>query len=170
MNNVARLQKERKLSLLLDLDQTVVHATVDDVVREWMENPENPDFPALTDVHSFTLIDSPAVYYIKLRPGTRDFLEQLYDKFEMHIYTMGTRDYAHAVANILDPCKKYFQDRILSRDDSGSFVFKNIKRLFPVDQSMVVAIDDRADVWQWSPNLIKVRACMLQFFLLLFAR
>ncbi|KAJ2816198.1 CTD phosphatase Fcp1, partial [Coemansia sp. 'formosensis'] len=33
---------------------------------------------------------------------------------------------------------------------------KTLKRLFPVDTSMVVILDDRADVWEWSPNLIKV--------------
>lgn len=44
----------------------------------------------------------------------------MHDKFEMHIYTMGTRNYAFAVAAILDPDRKYFMDRILSRDDSGS--------------------------------------------------
>jgi RNA polymerase II subunit A-like phosphatase len=58
----------------------------------------------------------------------------MYEKYEMHIYTMGTRNYAHAVANILDPEKKLFKDRILSRDDSGSFIHKSIQRLFPVDQ------------------------------------
>ncbi|KAJ3339377.1 Carboxy-terminal domain (CTD) phosphatase, partial [Kappamyces sp. JEL0680] len=157
-DNVDRLLRERKLSLLLDLDQTVIHATVDATVGEWLAHPDNPNFPVLKEVHSFTLPDSPIVYYIKLRPGALQFLEHIYDKYEMHIYTMGTRNYAHAVANILDPAKKYFQDRILSREDSGSFVHKTIKRLFPVDQSMVVAIDDRADVWQWSPNLIHVRA------------
>lgn len=36
---------------------------------------------------------------------------------------------------------------------------KNIRRLFPCDNSMVVVIDDRADVWDWSPNLIKVHPC-----------
>jgi len=36
---------------------------------------------------------------------------------------------------------------------------KNIRRLFPCDDSMVVVIDDRADVWTWSPNLIKVHPC-----------
>jgi RNA polymerase II subunit A C-terminal domain phosphatase len=160
-----RLKKERKLSLLLDLDQTVVHATVDQTVGHWLENPENPEFPALKDVHHFMLEQHPPVYFIKLRPGTKEFLESLHEKFEMHIYTMGTRNYAHAVANVIDPDKKYFKDRILSRDDSGSncnllgFEFKSIKRLFPVNQSMVVAIDDRADVWHWSPNLIKVRPC-----------
>lgn len=28
---------------------------------------------------------------------------------------------------------------------------------------MVVIIDDRADVWEWSPNLVKVIPCMLKF-------
>jgi RNA polymerase II subunit A-like phosphatase len=79
---------------------------------------------------------------------------------------MGTRSYAHAVANVLDPTRKFFSDRILSRDDSGSLndiykgsLFKSIQRLFPCDQSMVVAVDDRGDVWNWVSNLIKVRPC-----------
>ena len=43
---------------------------------------------------------------------------------------------------------------------------KSLDRLFPTDQSMVVIIDDRADVWSgglqfWSPNLIKVVPCAL---------
>jgi RNA polymerase II subunit A-like phosphatase len=70
---------------------------------------------------------------------------------------MGTRPYAHAVAKVLDPTGELFNDRILSRDESGSFTLKSIQRLFPCDQSMVVVVDDRADVWQWSPNLLKVR-------------
>ena len=42
-----RLLKQRKLSLLLDLDQTVVHATVDQTVQQWLDNPENPEFPTI---------------------------------------------------------------------------------------------------------------------------
>lgn len=38
-------------------------------------------------------------------------------------------------------------------------VHKSLERLFPVDQSMVVVIDDRGDVWNWSPNLVKVIPC-----------
>ncbi|KAI8910234.1 RNA polymerase II subunit A C-terminal domain phosphatase [Gorgonomyces haynaldii] len=164
-NEAARLEHERaqmliqdrKLSLLLDLDQTVIHATVDPTVGEWMKDSGNPNYPALHEVYSFVLPESPIVYYIKLRPKTREFLEKMQEYFELHIYTMGSRTYAHAVANILDPEKTIFKDRILSRDDSGSFTVKSIQRLFPCDQSMVVVIDDRADVWQWSPNLLKVR-------------
>jgi RNA polymerase II subunit A-like phosphatase len=35
-----RLLSERKLSLIVDLDQTIVHATVDPTVGEWMEEAE----------------------------------------------------------------------------------------------------------------------------------
>jgi len=33
---------------------------------------------------------------------------------------MGTRSYANAVAKIIDPTSEYFDNRILSRDESGS--------------------------------------------------
>jgi RNA polymerase II subunit A C-terminal domain phosphatase len=64
---VKRLLNEKKLSMLLDLDQTVVHATVDDQVKGWLEDPENLSFPRINDVSWFTLPDSPIAYYIKLR-------------------------------------------------------------------------------------------------------
>ena len=56
----------------------------------------------------------------------------------------------------MDPDRKIFGDRILSRDESGSLTAKNLQRLFPVDTKMVVIIDDRGDVWKWSDNLVKV--------------
>ncbi|KAJ3196674.1 Carboxy-terminal domain (CTD) phosphatase [Irineochytrium annulatum] len=46
--------------------------------------------------------------------------------YEMHIYTMGTRNYAVAVAEILDPDGSLFKGRILSRDDSGNDFFVGI--------------------------------------------
>lgn len=77
--------------------------------------------------------------------------------YEMHIYTMGTRAYADAVANVIDPTHCLFQDRILSRDENGSMTKKRLERLFPSDQTKVVVLDDRADVWDWSPNLIQIK-------------
>ena len=156
-----RLLGTRKLSLVVDLDQTIIHAAVDPTIREWMDDKENPNHDAVTDVRAFQLIDDgPAMrgcwYYIKLRPGLMDFLERVSQIYEMHIYTMGTRQYAQQIANIVDPERKYFGERILSRDESGSMVAKNLERLFPVDTKMVVIIDDRGDVWKWSDNLIRV--------------
>lgn len=156
-----RLLSHRKLSLVVDLDQTIIHATVDPTVGEWMEDKDNPNHEALSDVRRFQLVDDgPGMrgcwYYVKLRPGLEAFLENVAAMYELHIYTMGTRAYAQHIASIVDPDKRLFGDRILSRDESGSLTAKNLHRLFPVDTKMVVIIDDRGDVWRWSPNLIKV--------------
>ncbi|CAG8573139.1 4118_t:CDS:2, partial [Dentiscutata heterogama] len=151
-----RLLKSRKLSLIVDLDQTLIHATIDQMVEEWINDENNINHPTTKDIHKFVLSDSPTVYYIKLRPGLKEFLKDVSEFYEPHIYTMGTRNYASSVAEIIDPNHTIFNERILSRDESGNITRKNIRRLFPCDDSMVVAIDDRADVWGWSPNLIKV--------------
>jgi RNA polymerase II subunit A-like phosphatase len=156
-----RLLDSRKLSLVVDLDQTIIHATVDPTVSEWQRDQSNPNYNAVKDVRAFQLSDDgPGArgcwYYIKLRPGLEQFLQQISLSYELHIYTMGTRAYAENIAKIIDPEHKIFGERILSRDESGSMTAKNLKRLFPVDTKMVVIIDDRGDVWQWSPNLVKV--------------
>lgn len=70
---------------------------------------------------------------------------------------MGTRAYADAVAKVIDPNGDLFQDRILSRDENGSATKKKLERLFPSDQTKVIILDDRADVWDYSPNLIQMR-------------
>lgn len=156
-----RLLNSKKLSLVVDLDQTIIHATVDPTVAEWQKDPDNPNYEAVKDVRAFQLVDEgPGArgcwYYIKLRPGLKEFLNNVSKLYELHIYTMGTRAYAQKIANLIDPDRRIFGDRILSRDESGSLVAKNLQRLFPVDTKMVVIIDDRGDVWKWNENLIKV--------------
>ena len=156
-----RLLAAKKLSLVVDLDQTIIQATVDPTVADWQKDEQNPNHDAVKDVRAFLLKDDGpgnrgCWYYIKLRPGLKDFLDNVSKIYELHIYTMGTRAYAKNIADIIDPEHKIFGDRILSRDESGSSTAKNLQRLFPVDTKMVVIIDDRGDVWKWSPNLIKV--------------
>ncbi|MCJ1400819.1 Carboxy-terminal domain (CTD) phosphatase [Xylographa trunciseda] len=156
-----RLIASKKLSLVVDLDQTIIHATVDPTIADWQKDPENPNYEAVKDVRAFQLVDDgPGArgcwYYIKLRPGLEGFLESVSKLYELHIYTMGTRAYAQNIAKLIDPDRRIFGDRILSRDESGSLVAKNLQRLFPVDTKMVVIIDDRGDVWKWNENLIKV--------------
>lgn len=158
-----RLLDIRKLSLVVDLDQTIIHATVDPTIADWQKDHNNPNYNAVKDVEAFQLVDDgPGMrgcwYYIKLRPGLRQFLEEIAKTYECHIYTMGTRAYAQNIAKIVDPQQKIFGDRILSRDESGSMTSKSLQRLFPTDTDMVVIIDDRGDVWNWSANLVKVTA------------
>lgn len=37
--------------------------------------------------------------------------------YELHVFTMATKDYAAAVIDILDPEKHLFCDRIITRDE-----------------------------------------------------
>ncbi|WRT70407.1 uncharacterized protein IL334_007405 [Kwoniella shivajii] len=247
LDNLTRdaLLSTRRLSLIVDLDQTIIHTTVDPTVAEWMEEIEfdqsynnvessspsqsetrsttpplspttaagsdapnmrptesttpptsphianlalpkispprrskekNPNAVALKDVAKFQIADDlpPGYtkprrrpgqkwiemqgrwYFTKPRPGLQKFLDEMSELYEMHVYTMGTRSYADAICNVIDPDGRIFGGRILSRDESGSFSSKNLKRLFPTDTSMVVVIDDRSDVWADCPNLVKV--------------
>lgn len=159
-----RLLRQRKLSLVVDLDQTIIHACIDPTVGEWQADPENPNHGAVKDVKSFQLSDdgprhvtTGCTYYIKLRPGLQEFLEEISSMYELHVYTMGTRAYAQNIAKIVDPERKLFGNRVISRDENGSITAKSLQRLFPVSTNMVVIIDDRADVWPLNrSNLIKV--------------
>ncbi|CAI4211690.1 unnamed protein product [Parascedosporium putredinis] len=159
-----RLLEQRKLSLVVDLDQTIIHACIEPTIGEWQSDPTNPNYESVKDVRSFQLDDDGprglamgCSYYIKMRPGLAEFLESMADMYEMHVYTMGTRAYAKKIAEIIDPDQKYFGNRVISRDENGNIVSKNLKRLFPVSTDMVAIIDDRSDVWPRNrPNLVKV--------------
>lgn len=159
-----RLLKHRKLSLVVDLDQTIIHACIEPTVGDWQDDPNSPNHEAVKDVAKFQLKDegvrglaSACWYYIKMRPGLKEFLSKVAEMYELHVYTMGTRAYAMNIAKIVDPDRKLFGDRIISRDENGNITTKSLARLFPVDTKMVVIIDDRADVWPKNrPNLIKV--------------
>ncbi|OSS44348.1 hypothetical protein B5807_11097 [Epicoccum nigrum] len=157
-----RLLGSSKLTLIVDLDQTVIHTTCERTIAEWKADPENPNHDAVKDVEGFQLDDDNVSnvaanwYYVKMRPGLKDFFDRVSTKYEMHVYTMATRAYAQAVCRIIDPERKYFGDRILSRDENYTDKLKSLQRLFYHNTSMVVIIDDRADVWQYSPHLIRV--------------
>uniref|UniRef100_A0A0K0F906 RNA polymerase II subunit A C-terminal domain phosphatase n=1 Tax=Strongyloides venezuelensis TaxID=75913 RepID=A0A0K0F906_STRVS len=141
--------KRRKLILLVDLDQTIIHTT---------NQPYEVDTtnPANKDVVYYDLYGSR--YYTKLRPYAKQFLENISKFYELHIISYGQRNYAHKIAFILDPDKKLFGHRILSRDEifSANHKTSNMKSLFPCGEQLIAIIDDRADVWQYANNLLQV--------------
>ncbi|XP_034173432.2 RNA polymerase II subunit A C-terminal domain phosphatase Fcp1 [Osmia lignaria lignaria] len=143
-----RLLNDRKLALLVDLDQTIVHTTNDNIP------------PNMKDVYHYQLYgpNSPW-YHTRLRPNTRHFLSEMSRLYELHICTFGARNYAHTVASLLDKDGILFSNRILSRDECFDPASKtaNLKALFPCGDDLVCIIDDREDVWQGCGNLVQVK-------------
>ncbi|XP_066142686.1 RNA polymerase II subunit A C-terminal domain phosphatase isoform X1 [Euwallacea fornicatus] len=143
-----RLLKDRKLVLLVDLDQTLIHTTNDNIP------------PNIKDVYHFQLYGPKSPWYhTRLRPGTHKFLESICQYYELHICTFGARNYAHMIAMFLDPDQKFFSNRILSRDECFVPTSKkaNLRALFPCGDDLVCIIDDREDVWSHATNLIHVK-------------
>lgn len=158
------LMQAKRLVLLLDLDQTVIHTTVNKQFAAYFEELQGLGVPpgsmdenerALQSIHKIK-IDG-YNYYVKERGELRWFLEEAARLFEIHIYTMGNKKYAAAIAEILDPTKAIFGDRIVTRDDNFGSFDKDITRLFPKNSSNVVILDDRPDVWRFSRNLLPIR-------------
>ncbi|KAL3118511.1 hypothetical protein niasHT_000276 [Heterodera trifolii] len=139
--------RQRKLILLLDLDQTLVHTA---------NRPLRAEEMGASDLFVYRL--NGYTFCTKIRPNTRRFLDHLNNLFEMHIVTFGQRMYAHKIAELLDPKKKYFDYRILSRDELLSSMHKtgNLKALFPCSEQLILMLDDRPDVWMHSDALIRV--------------
>lgn len=101
-----RLLQDRKLVLLVDLDQTVIHTTNDNV-------PNN-----VKGIYHFQLYGPHSPWYhTRLRPGTAEFLKRMSQSYELHICTFGARNYAHMIAQLLDPDGKFFSHRIISCDE-----------------------------------------------------
>eukprot|EP01130_Rhizamoeba_saxonica_P006905 TRINITY_DN276_c0_g1_i2.p1 TRINITY_DN276_c0_g1~~TRINITY_DN276_c0_g1_i2.p1 ORF type:complete len:289 (-),score=70.01 TRINITY_DN276_c0_g1_i2:73-939(-) len=79
-----------KITLVLDLDETLVHCDV--------ESPEGADF-------SFDLTEDDGSYvvYCRKRPGVDAFLEKVAEIFELVVFTASTQEYADQILDVLDP-------------------------------------------------------------------
>uniref|UniRef100_A0A0D9VM55 RNA polymerase II C-terminal domain phosphatase-like n=1 Tax=Leersia perrieri TaxID=77586 RepID=A0A0D9VM55_9ORYZ len=158
--HLGTLMREKKLILVLDLDHTLINSVK---FRELSPMEEAIGFTKHTGDDPgrglFRLVSNLRPQYpmlTKLRPFVREFLEQSSDMFEMHAYTLGSRDYAESVVKLLDPDGVYFGNRIVSKNESP----RDGKSLevVPVGSSasaandaaaaMVVILDDTAWVWE----------------------
>lgn len=78
------------ISLVLDLDETLVHCTVEPV--------EDADLVFPVDFHGMTY-----QVHVRLRPYLFEFLEKIKDKYEVIVFTASQKVYANELLNLIDP-------------------------------------------------------------------
>lgn len=151
-----RLLEAKKLVLLVDLDNTLVHTLVKEVGGASSRVPD----AAFEYQYQIDEADpSSPLLLTRIRPHAIDFLKNLSPMFEMRICTLGCRQYARKIANLLDRQGLYFADRITAREDTVNCKSKteHVTNLFPCGDQLVLIVDDREDVWNSAPNLIPIR-------------
>ncbi|RVE66415.1 hypothetical protein OJAV_G00107110 [Oryzias javanicus] len=82
-----RLHRNRKLVLMVDLDQTLIHTT-----EQHCQQMSNKG------IFHFQLGRGEPMLHTRLRPNCKEFLEKTAKLYELHVFTFGSRLYAHTIA------------------------------------------------------------------------
>lgn len=95
-------------------------------------------------------------------------MHNLREFFDIRIFTWGLRHYAEEVVKLLDPQNITIQSKIVTRDDcvdtmhahSRQIQQKDMSRIFPCSELMVLIIDDDPKVWESAQkNLLTIPKC-----------
>lgn len=90
----------KKKTLLLDLDETLIHADFDERYAEHHKKI------------SFKYQNEEVCVDIFVRPGAQEFLKKCAEIFEIFIFTASKKEYADACIDFLDPERKIIKHRL----------------------------------------------------------
>ncbi|KAK4756827.1 hypothetical protein SAY87_006954 [Trapa incisa] len=128
--------KQKRVTLVLDLDETLVHSTT--------QPCEDADF-------TFKIVFNMGEHtvYVRKRPSLATFLERVSEMFEIVIFTASESVYAKQLLDILDPEGKFFSRRVYR--DSCTVINGNYTKdlsVLGVDLSRCAIVDNCPQVFQ----------------------
>ncbi|XP_056684380.1 RNA polymerase II C-terminal domain phosphatase-like 4 [Spinacia oleracea] len=150
--NMKLLTENKKLHLVLDLDHTLIHSMkikkLKSTDKETIKNIKYDDV--------FEIKLSNSEYVLKLRPGAREFLDMVSSMFELSIFTIGKREYAHQVVEQLGGLSRF--SCVIAREDCLKTRQKTLDLVLSHKQTVLI-VDDTEQVWEKSckENLITIK-------------
>ncbi|KNA09779.1 hypothetical protein SOVF_150440 isoform A [Spinacia oleracea] len=133
-------RKRKPITLVLDLDETLVHST--------LEHCEDADF---TFAVFFNMKEH--TVYVKERPHLRIFLKKVAEMFEIIVFTASQSIYAEQLLDILDPDGKLISGRLYREScifSDGSYT-KDLTVL-GLDLAKVLIVDNSPQVFRLQIN------------------
>ena len=162
-NVIKRYLINKQLILLLDLDNTILHACGFPLNNEdfnYLKNEykENISEIGIKNKYNKKRYDK---LIIKFRYHLKEFLFSIQNKYEIFTYTHGAQEYATSIIQYINKNivpNSLSTERLITREESNGMIKnKTIKKVFPTTENMVVIVDDRTDVWKENnDNLINV--------------
>jgi Dullard-like phosphatase family protein len=103
--------------------------------------PHNPS-PGLSN---FCVEDEGEILTVNIRPGLENFLRRASERFELRVFTAGSRAYASQVIARIDPHGRFFGHRLQFRKDCverSGLLLKDLRRVPGIDLSRTVLVDN----------------------------
>ena len=152
-STINNLLNNQKLILLLDLDNTIIHASPKILSKEEIKYLQDNYKEYCSKVLIKNEIHRNEIVLVKFRPFLRTFIKNIKKKYEIYIYTHGTKEYATGIIQYIN--KNFENDSLSTRrmiyrmlDENGTAKIKSIKNIFPTQENMILIIDDHIDVWK----------------------
>ena len=145
----------QKLILFLDLDNTIIHTSPIKIVENEINKLHETYKEYFAKVPIKNEFKGKDIILVKFRPFLKTFLKNIKNKYEIYIYTQGTKEYATGIIQYVNSNfegDSLSTERMMHRilDENGFATNKSIKNVFPTQENMILILDDHIEVWKES--------------------